>query len=215
MASATWVAGWANCTTCSAGQFKKDSTAGNNTSWCAYPVASASGCVNIPAVNSYTIMPTDKYWMNKSYVTVSNANMWHRQVNITCNGKNEEWDLIGPFPDWWEAVEICGKLGKVLPANTDVLTGGCTEGARWSLIANATAVGTNQTLTEVSGINSSYAWNSSTGNVTSSPHGVWTQRGWGSDVCHVWVNWLSTGSVSWNMRSGAGYNFYALCGPAQ
>ena len=78
-----------------------------------------------------------------------------------------------------------------------------------------TAVGTNQTLTEVSGINSSYAWNSSTGNVTSSPHGVWTQRGWGSDVCHVWVNWLSTGSVSWNMRSGAGYNFYALCGPAQ
>ena len=214
MASATWVAGWANCTTCSAGQFKKDSTAGNNTSWCAYPVASASGCVNIPAVNSYTIMPTDKYWMKNSYVTVSNANMWHRQVNITCNGKNEEWDLIGPFPDWWEAVEICGKLGKVLPANTDVLTGGCTEGARWSLIANATAVGTNQTLTEVSGINSSYAWDSSTGNVTSSPHSVWTQRGWGSDVCHVWVSSLSNGSVGWNMRSGAGYNFYTLCGPA-
>ena len=211
MATDTWIAGWANCTSCPAGQFKKYQS-GRETSQCAYPVASTAGCVNIPALNSYTTMPTGIYHVG-SYSTVSNANMWHRQVNITCNGKNEEWDLVGPFIEFWEAQEVCAKLGKKLPANTDVLTGGCTEGARWSLIANAPAVGTGQTLTAVSGISTTNSWNSSTGNTTSSGHFIYTNQDYGNS-CFVWGVQLATGATNGDQRSHPFYTIYALCGPA-
>ncbi len=213
MPTDTWVAGWANCTSCPAGTFKHYQSwwdAGQN---CAYPITSDAGCINIPALNSYTTMPTGVYYGN-SYSTISNANMWHRQVNITCNGKNEEWDLIGPFINWWEAQELCAKLGKTLPANTDVLTGGCTEGARWSLIKNATAVGTGQTLTAVSGITNSYAWNSSTGNTTSSPHWISTKQD-GGNSCSAKVVLLVDGRVSTSNRSALDRSLYFLCGPTQ
>ncbi len=213
MATDTWIAGWANCTTCPPGQFKKYQSAGE-TSQCAYPVTSTAGCVNIPAVNSYTTMPKAVYAVSSSpWETVSNANMWHRQVNITCNGKNEEWDLVGPFINWWEAQEICAKLGKTLPANTSVLTGGCTEGARWSLIKNATAVGTGQTLTAVSGITTFASWNRSTGNVNESWHYSFTNQDYGNS-CGVFDVPLATGDTSRDSRSIASADAYTLCGPA-
>ena len=213
MPTDTWIAGWANCTSCPAGQFKKYQSHGENGSNCAYPVTSTAGCVNIPAVNSYTTMPTASYQIT-SYTVLSNVNMWHRQVNITCNGKNEEWDLIGPFISWWESQEICAKLGKTLPASTAVLTGGCSEGARWSLIKNATAVGTGQTLTAVSGISTTDSWNSSTGNTTSSNHWIYTNQDWG-DSCRVWFVPLAIGGTGYGKRSNAHHYIYALCGPAQ
>jgi len=142
--------------------------------------------------------------------------MWHRQVNITCNGKNEEWDLVGPFIEFWEAQEVCAKLGKTLPANTDVLTGGCTEGARWSLIKNATAVGTGKTLAAVSGISTTESWNSSTGNTTSSCHWILINADWSSTW--PWRVDLVDGKVGYGTgttRSNAGMRGFALCGPAQ
>ena len=218
MPTDTWIAGWANCTTCPPGQFKHYQTYGDTGRGnCAYPVTSTAGCVNIPAVNSYTTMPTGVYATgtgSSGWATVSNANMWHRQVNITCNGKNEEWDLVGPFIEWWEANEICAKLGKTLPADTSVLTGGCTEGARWSLIANATAVGTGQTLTAVSGISTTNSWDSSTGNTTNSWHFIYTNQDYGNS-CRVWEVYLSTGATRYDVRSYAGCDILALCGPAQ
>jgi len=223
MPTDTWIAQWSACTRCPAGTFKHyqtwGDTGGNNTSGtgnCAYPVASSSGCVNIPPVNGYTTMPTGSYFAKPTttYGIYSNVNMWHRQVNITCNGKNEEWDLVGPFVNWWEAQEICAKLGKTLPVNAGALTGGCTEGARWSLIKNATAVGTGQTLTAVSGISTSAAWNSSTGNVTSSRHWIYTNQDWG-DSCSVWAVQLVTVGTLSELRNTAVYGRYILCGPAQ
>ena len=65
-------------------------------------------------------MPTGVYWTG-SWTTISNANMWHRQVNITCNGKNEEWDLVGPFIEFWEAQEICAKMLKVKTTSSAVM----------------------------------------------------------------------------------------------
>ena len=213
MPTDTWIAGWANCTSCPPGQFKKYQVTWENGGNCSYPVAHSAGCVNIPPLNGYTTMPTGGYYAG-SWGTYSNLNVWHRQVNITCNGKNEEWDLVGPFINWWEANEICTKLGKVLPANASVLTGGCSEGARWSLIANATAVGTGQTLKAVSGIvNAKCSWNSSTGNVTSSYHWVLTNQDWGTS-CPVWLVFMSTGSTAEANRGAADCNRYILCGPA-
>ena len=212
MPTDTWIAGWANCTTCPPGQFKRYTA--SSFSQCSYPIADSASCINIPALNSYTTLPTGSYWVISSWVTLSNANTWHRQVNITCNGKNEEWDVFGPFISWWEAQEICAKLGKTLPANTSVLTGGCTEGARWSLIANATAVGTGQTLTAVSGISTSGAWNSSTGNTTGSRHYSYTNQDYGNS-CAVWEVDLVAGSTGSHNRSGSHYYTYFLCGPAQ
>ena len=212
METRSWVAYWANCTSCPAGQFKKYQTWGD-TGVCAYPVAHSAGCVNIPALNSYTTAPTAKYVTLNNWITISNANMWHRQVNITCNGKSEEWDLVGPFLEWWEAQEVCAKLGKTLPANRAALTGGCSEGARWSLIKNATAVGTGQTLTAVSGISTTDSWNSSTGNTTSSYHWIFTQENYGKP-CHVRSINLAAGGENADWRNHAIYNRYALCGPA-
>jgi len=214
MPTDTWIAGWANCTSCPPGQFKKYKSCydigGSN--YNVYPIDFNSGCVSIPALNSYTTMPTGKYWIPNSASTLSNAHLWHRQVNITCNGKNEEWDLVGPFINWWEAQEVCAKLGKTLPANTETLTGGCTEGARWSLIANATAVGTGQTLTAVSGISTTFSWNSSTGNTTSSPHGIYTNHDYGSGN-YVWDIYLAGGNT-YGSRCVSATELYILCGPA-
>ncbi len=214
MATATWVAGWANCTSCPAGQFKKYKSGGElGENGCTYPVAHTGGCINIPPLNSYTTLPTGSYVLTNSWATASNVNMWHRQVNITCNGKNEEWDLIGPFLEWWEAQEVCAKLGKSLPVNAAALTGGCSEGARWSLIKNATAVGTGQTLTAVSGISNTTSWNSSTGNTTSSKHWIWTQQDWGNS-CWVWTVLLVAGEAYNGSRHQAHSYRHALCGPA-
>ena len=214
MPTDTWVAQWSACTRCPAGQFKHyktwgDTGQGNR----AYPVAHSADCVNIPALNSYTTMPTGVYWTG-NWNTKSNANTWHRQVNITCNGKNEEWDLVGPFIEFWEAQEICAKLGKTLLANTSVLTGGCSEGARWSLIKNATAVGTGQTLTAVSGISTTDSWNSSTGNTTSSNHWILTNQDYGNSGS-AWVVIMATGGTNWTARNSGHFYCYALCGPAQ
>ena len=212
--TATWVAGWANCTSCPVGQFKKyQAWQDSGLGICAYPVTYTAGCVSIPALNSYTTLPTGIYHTGSSCGTISNAKMWRRQVNITCNGKNEEWDLVGPFIEWWEAQEVCAKLGKTLPVNKDILTGGCSEGARWSLIKNATAVGTGQTLTAVSGISTISSWDSSTGNTTSSYHLIYTNQG-GANSCDVWHVSLATGDPSYYHRSPAYYYSYALCGPA-
>ena len=161
-------------------------------------------------------MPTGRYAVDLgsggSWRTISNAYMWHRQVKITCNGKYEEWDLFGGFVEWWEAQEICAKLGKTLPANTETLTSGCTEGARWSLIANATAVGTGQTLAEVSNIaGGNSLWNSSTG-VLRSHHPTFTQQDYGN-YGYVWTVSLFYGSQDYGPRGHAGVR-YVLCGPA-
>ena len=184
---------------------------------CAYPAALDTGCVNIPALNSYTTMPTD--WYGSTLVTggggswryASNSHTWHRQVNIICNGKNEEWDFFSNFINWWEAQEVCAKIGKVLPANTEALTGGCTEGARWSLIKNATAVGTGKKLGELTG--SGMYWNSSTGDTTSGLKYVFTQQD-GGDSCTVGIVYLDTGAITTLNRSSSESYYGVLCGPA-
>ncbi len=214
MPTDTWVAGWANCTSCPPGQFKKYKSRCETGSSAVYPTSSTiTDCVGIPSINSYTTLPTGPYNVSPCG-TVSNAKIRHRQVNITCNGKNEEWDLVGPFINWWEMQEICAKLGKKMPANTDVLTGGCSEGARWSLIANATAVGTGQTLKAVEYIVAGNpTWNSSTGNNTRSWHNILTQQVFDSTtVSHTS---LANGATSRYPRNDeTSYNL-VLCGPAQ
>jgi len=207
MATDTWVAGWANCTTCPAGTFKhyKSLGEGGNTN---YPIASTSDCVSIPAVNSYTTMPTGAYYTQVGWV--SSLNVGRRQVNITCNGKNEEWDVIGPYIVWWEAQEVCAKLGKKMPYNNASLTGGCTEGARRTLIANAVAVGTGQTLKEINGISLSQYWDSSTGNTTSSAHCIYTNQTNGTNAAQVF---LMSGGGTYG-RSDAYISCSILCGPA-
>ena len=221
----SWVAYWANCTTCPAGTFKHYKTFGdlyynecNKNESCSnnYPVAHSAGCINIPALNSYTIMPTGWYGVlinsTGSWKKISNGHVWHRQVNITCNGKNEEWDFFGTFINWWEAQEVCAKLGKTLPANTETLTGGCTEGARWSLIKNAIAVGTGKKLEGLTG--SSVSWNSSTGDSNSgSLYPTFTQQDFGD--YKVWRVSLNTGVADTGLYRSFAESFWSvLCGPA-
>ena len=214
----TWIEGWANCTSCPEGTFKRYQSVGDTEDFiCDYPIAPDNECVNIPSVNDYVILPTGYYMPRKrpglwwTYDLRSDIIMWRRQVNITCNGKNEEWDLIGPFITWWEAQEVCAKLGKTPPANTGTLTGGCSEGARWSLIANATAVGTGQTLTDVSGISSD--WD----DLTRNWHWIYTQQPFRYDYpCYVWDVDLATGEpLGYAALSSKCFDTYILCGPAQ
>ncbi len=226
MESETWIQQWSACSRCPAGTFKKymswgDTGGVGDGNW-AYPVPHPAGCVNIPELNSYTVMPTGIYWVADmdnihEYTTLSDAHLWHRRVNITCNDKNEEWDLVGPFVEWWEAQEICGKLGKKVPVDSDYLTGrNCHEGAswmaRWSLIKNATAVGTSKTLEDASGIADHNVYGGSS-DVARTVHYVYTNMtGTGESMYFVR---LAFGDAVDFPRNLANYVNFTLCGPAQ
>jgi len=213
----TWIRQWSACSRCPEGQFKKYQSEGENGENSDYPVAHNAGCVNIPALNGYTVMPTGSYYVDISgivYSTVSNANLWHRRVNITCNGNNEEWDVVGPFPNWWEAQEICAKLGKTLPVDHTVLIASCDEGFRTHLIKEAMAVGTGQTLEEVNVMSGPVGWDSITGNNTGSgDHYVFMNRDVAGLIGSIF-GIASDDRISGYPRSYSGFDTYVLCGPA-
>ena len=215
--NSTWIQQWSACSRCPEGQFKKYQSEGENGENSDYPIAHNAGCVNIPVLNSHTVMPTGSYYVDTSgivYSTVSNANLWHRRVNITCNGNNEEWDVVGPFPNWWEAQEICAKLGKTLPVDYSVLIASCDEGFRTHLIKYATAVGTGQTLEEINVMNGSYGWDSTTGNNTGSgDHYVFMNLDNDGLIGNIF-GIASDDRISGYPRSYSGFDTYVLCGPA-
>ncbi len=213
----TWIQQWSACSRCPAGQFKKYKTLGETEENSDYPVAHNAGCVNIPALNSYTVMPAGLYSVDSGdnfLSMVNNANMWHRRVNITCNGNNEEWDVVGPFPNWWEAQEICAKLGKTLPVDHTVFFTSCNGETRTQVIKYAIAVGTGQTLEEINVMNGSYGWDSTTGNTTGSDHSVVLNSSFGADGVRTF-EMTTDGFINGWPRSYSGFDTYVLCGPAQ
>ena len=162
----TWKAGWANCTTCPAGQYKKyksfedfpDAWEGGNDSTY-YPIASDLGCVDIPQINGYTTIPNAKRWIKRTGWETGPGKIWRYRVNIPCYGKDEEWDLIGPYVNWWEAQEICGKLGKTLAPNIWDLSewygGGCEYVRMWQIVTS-TAIGTGREISDILNIGCDY-----------------------------------------------------------
>jgi len=223
MESETWIQQWSACSRCPAGTFKKyqswGDTGGGN--W-DYPVPHPAGCVNIPELNSYTVMPRGVYWVADmdnihAYATLNDAHLWHRRVNITCNDKNEEWDLVGPFVEWWEANEICSKLGKKVPVDSAYLTSrNCYEGARWSLIKNATAVGTSKTLEDASGIADHNVYSGSS-DVARTVHYVYTNMTGNVEGYYPSMVFVRLAFGDWQdfPRNLANYVNFTLCGPAQ
>ena len=223
VSTANWLEQWSACTRCSAGQFKKHKGYGNLWSYGRYPVAHNAGCVDIPSVNGYTILPEDEYLVynneitginNSSALTIDNAYMWHRQISFVCNGVQEVWDIVGPFVNWWEKQEICAKLGKTPPGdnNTDPdmwIT--CTETNRNKayMLKNTNMVGTDQSLVSA-GILGSDAWYPSTGMSRS-----WMWYCTDKVKQYAWQTWCF-GLYSYSTelsRDHQGFWSYVICRP--
>ena len=178
-----WLGNAVKCSGCGSSQVQ---ARGSNISGysCHYPYVSSTTCYRIPSSGSSTS------WSGRGTVR-------HRTASITCKGRRETWHLIGPYVSWWEAVEVCERLGLHMPPTRTSLTStssstGCNGSARWSLL------------------NSAFSISGSTN--------VWTEEDNG-DNCSARGVSLYSGNTDYTSRS----NYYvstsyrsrfALCGPA-
>ena len=194
----TWLDNWNECTICGSNQFQPYESYYDSGSACGYPTSIGS-CLDIPSVggSSYTPRAESKaYGGGKYYYSQGiayNQPIRHHQINISCNGVTENWRVIGPYVTWWEASEICGRLGKYVPIDRSILTNtdSCGGTARWSLLKSAAP--------------------SSLG-ISSYPTYVWTREDY-DNTCGALLVGLNSGDNGYSPRTGAYYDTFVLCGP--
>lgn len=193
----TWLSNWSKCTACEAGQFQVYKSYYDSGSSCGYPTQ-ITGCISIPSAggSSYTTRSNSlAYGGGKYYYTVGSAYnqpIRNHSITISCNGSSETWSVVGPYVSWWEAHEICSRLGKNVPSTRSVLTNtSCGSYTRWSLLKTASP---------------------SRLNISSYPTYVWTEADYGNK-CGAYLVGLSDGSSGYSPRTGAYYDTFAICGP--
>ena len=198
MENQTWINYWSTCTTCGSGKFQTYQSYYDTGSTCGYPTQ-VTGCLNLPTVggSSYTPRSNSKAYGGGKYYSSKgpayNQPIRHYQINISCNGTTENWRIIGPYVTWWEANEICSRVGKYMPSNRAVLLNenACGGTARWSLLKSASPSALSI---------SSYATY------------VWLKEDYGNS-CGSYVAGLNAGEGGYSPRSGAYYDTFAICGP--
>jgi hypothetical protein len=146
-----------------------------------YPYVRDVICLKIPSPGNSVIWKLGE----------DNYTVTHTTTSINCNGRVENYHLIGPKISWWEAVEICEKLGRYMPINRDSLLDEnvCGGIPRWQLLKTALY------------------------GVISIPY-VWTQEDGGNNR-NVWRVNLNNGETtySWRYSSTNISNGRVLCGP--
>jgi len=174
-----WLKHADRCSACSSGQVQQRDIVITDTT---YPYVSNTICLDIPSSGNSTT-----WTLEETDYTVA-----HTVVSITCGTKTEKYHLIGPKVSWWEAVEICKKLGLNMPLNRDSLinTSTCGGTSRQALLKNA--------LTGLISI----------------PY-VWTQEADVSKVKNAWRINLNDGGThsSYRYSSTNISNGRAICGP--
>ena len=171
-----WLGNAVKCSGCGSNQVQARGTDILGYS-CKYPYVNTVKCYDIPPRNGSV------FWGERGLVR-------HKAVSITCNGKREIWHLIGGYISWWEAVEVCERLGLHMPPNISSLVGNdnCSEATRDSLLKDAFEVRT-----------STY---------------VWTMQDYGN-FCTAYGVFLNYSYASGpNFRNISNSTRFALCGPA-
>ena len=173
-----WIKNNERCSGCGKGQVQARGLDISENSSCSYPHIGKTKCYDIPLPGS------NVYWGDRGAVG-------HKITSITYAGMKEEWHLIGPYVNWWEAVELCGRLGLFLPTSRETLIGadGSLDSVgktRWLLLKNAFDINT-----------STY---------------VWTEEDYGN-YCYTYSVTLSSGIRPYYPRDYIADHFYALCGP--
>ena len=173
-----WLGKAVKCSACGSNQVQARADS------CYYPYAKTTKCYNIPSSGS------SASWSGRGTVH-------HDTATITCNGKRETWHLIGGNVSWWEAVEMCERLGLHMPPNRISLlssnsSNGCNGSTRYGLLRTAF------------GAYYGYEY-------------VWTEEDYGTSKCGAYTVGLSYGgevNTSRNSPYGtSGNSRFALCGP--
>lgn len=193
-----WIDNGFKCSGCGSNQFQLYDSKYDGGS-CNYPnYIEVNGCLDIPEAGGSTAVNravSNAYGGGQYYLTngtAYNQPIRHHKVKITCDGKNEDWRIVGPYVSWWEAMEICSKIGLNVPSSRSVLTNttDCGGTDRWSLIKAA----------------------ANTVNLSSYNVYAWTKEDYNA-TCNARVINLNNGSEGNAERGMTHYEYFAVCGP--